>query len=133
MLGQWMLDTNTVSNILKGNPAPLSRLTKVSMFDVCISAVTEGELLFGLAKRPAATRLHHIVHEFLRRVEVMPWDSAAATAYGALRARQEDAGKIVGALDLLIAAHAVSLDCILVTGDGGFGKIDRLKIEDWAK
>ena len=126
-----MLDTNTVSNILKGHPAALDRLRKVSMPDVCISAVTEGELLFGLAKRPAATRLHHIVHEFLRRVEVMPWDSAAAAAYGALRARQEDAGKIIGALDLLIAAHALSLDCVLVTSDGGFGKIDCLKTEDW--
>jgi len=128
-----MLDTKTVSNIIKGHPGALDRLSKVPMPNVCISVITEGELRFGLAKRPAATRLHHIVHEFLRRVEIMPWDSVTATAYGALRARLEGAGKIVGSMDLLIAAHALSLDCTLATSDGGFDKIDNLMIEDWTK
>ena len=128
-----MLDTNTVSHILKGHPTALDRVSRVAMTDVCISVITEGELRFGLAKRPAATRLRHIVQEFLRRVEIMPWDSGTATAYGVLRAQLEGSGRIVGTLDLLIAAHAISLDCTLATSDGGFDKIENLKTENWAK
>ena len=128
----FMLDTNTVSHILKGQHCAVDRLSKRSIQEVCISAVTEGELLFGLAKRPDATRLHMIVKEFLRHVEIMPWDSAAAATYGSLRAGLESTGKTVGSLDLLIAANALSLDCILATSDGGFDKIDSLKSENWA-
>jgi tRNA(fMet)-specific endonuclease VapC len=130
---RWMLDTNTVSSILKAHPGALGRLSRAAMTDVSISVITEGELRFGLAKRPAAARLHHIVLEFLSRVEIMAWDSAAAAAYGALRARLEGVGKRVGALDLLIAAHALSLGCTLATSDGGFEKIDQLKVEDWTR
>src|ERR1700757_430178 len=126
-----MLDTNTVSHIVKGHSRALARLAKVPMTDVCVSAITEGELRFGLAKRPQATRLHHIVHQFLQRVEIKPWDSTTATAYGALRAALEGIGKVVGALDLLIGAHAMALGCKLITNDAGFGKIGNLKIEDW--
>ena len=127
----FMLDTNTVSHIVKGNSRVLARLAKVHMSDICISAITEGELRFGLAKRPQATRLHHIVHEFLQRVEIKPWDSTTAIAYGNLRAALEGGGNVVGALDLLIGAHAMALGCKLITNDAGFGKIRNLKIEDW--
>lgn len=127
----WMLDTNTVSHILRGHPRALERLSQTPMSNLCISVITEGELRFGLAKRPHATRLSHIVHEFLQRVEVRPWESSTAIAYGALRANLENAGKIVGALDLLIASHALELECTLVTNDGDFNKIAHLKTEDW--
>ena len=126
-----MLDTNTVSHIVKGHERALARLAKMPMSEVCISAITEGELRFGLAKRPKATRLHHIVNEFLQRVAIKPWDSTTAVAYGTLRAALEGSGKTLGALDLLIAAHAIALDCKLITNDAGFGKIEQLKIEDW--
>lgn len=126
-----MLDTNTVSHIVKGNERALARLTAIPMSQVCISAITEGELRFGLAKRPQATRLHRIINEFLQRVEIKPWDSATAIAYGTLRSTLEGSGKKIGALDLLIATHAIALDCILITNDAGFGKIRQLKIEDW--
>ncbi len=127
----FMLDTNTVSHILKGHSNALERLAKVPMTDVCVSAITEGELRFGLAKRPQATRLQHIVHEFLQRVEIKPWDSTAAITYGALRASLEGVGKVVGALDLLIAAHAIALNCKLITSDAGFSKIGNLESVDW--
>lgn len=127
----WMLDTNTVSHIVKGHPRVLQRLSQTPMTRLCISAITEGELRFGLAKRPQATRFHHIVHEFLKRAEVRVWDSATAIAYGDLRAALESAGKGVGALDLLIAAHALAADRTLVTNDAGFAKIAHLTTEDW--
>jgi tRNA(fMet)-specific endonuclease VapC len=126
-----MLDTNTVSHIVRGRAPAMARLAKVPMANVCISVITEGEIRFGLAKRPQATRLHQIVHEFFQRVEIKPWDSTTAIVYGNLRAALEGSGKNVGALDLLIGAHALALDCKLITNDGGFGKIGDLKTEDW--
>jgi len=126
-----MLDTNMVSHILKGHHRALERLAQTSMAEVCISAITEGELRFGLAKRPQATRLHRIVGEFLQRVDVRPWNSSTADSYGALRASVEALGKGVGALDLLIAAHAVELSATLVSNDAAFRTVPNLSVEDW--
>ena len=126
-----MLDTNTVSHLIKGNESVAQRLVKIPMASLCISAVTEGEMLFGLAKRPEETRLHRVVREFLRRVDVLAWDTATAEVYGNLRARLEASGKILGSLDLLIGSHAVATNSILVTSDNAFSMIDDLKLEDW--
>ena len=126
-----MLDTNTVSHLINGNESVAQRLVKIPMASLCISAVTEGEMLFGLAKRPEATRLHRVVREFLRRVDVLAWDTATAEVYGNLRARLEASGKILGSLDLLIGSHAVATNSILVTSDNAFHMIDDLKLEDW--
>ena len=90
---RYMLDTNTVSHLLKGHPAVARRLVAVPMTSLCISAITEGELLFGLAKRPAAKQLHLAVREFIRRIDVLPWDSAAAEHYGTVRANMAGQGK----------------------------------------
>ena len=68
----YMLDTNTVSHIIKRQPQAIARLLAVPMHSVCISAITAGELAFGLAKRPQAVALQAAVQEFLRRGEVMP-------------------------------------------------------------
>ena len=88
-------------------------------------------LLFGLAKRPEATRLRRAVSEFLRRVDVLPWDSVAAERYGVLRAGMEGVGRTMGPLDLLIAAHALSAGAVLVTGDRAFGMVPALGVADW--
>jgi len=73
MASLYMLDTNTVSHLIKRQPQAIARLLEVPMRSVCISAITAGELAFGLAKRPQAMALREAVIEFLRRVEVMPW------------------------------------------------------------
>ncbi len=93
--------------------------------------MTEAELLFGLAKRPEATRLHAAVREFLRRVDVLPFDRPASSVYGALRADLERAGTPVAPLDLLIAAHALSADATLVSNEGAFKNIQSLRLVDW--
>ena len=127
-----MLDTNTVSLLLRQHPAVLRQVTAAPMAALCISVITEGELLFGLAKRPAARRLHAAVGEFLRRVEVLPWETAAAERYGLLRAGLERVGKVLGPLDLLIAAHALDRRAVLVTNDRAFGMVQHLDIADWS-
>lgn len=128
---RYMLDTNTVSFLLREHPAVIKRVTQEPMAELCISSVTEGEMLFGLAKRPEAKRLHRAVMEFLLRVEVLPWDSVAAAIYGTTRADLEKRGKIIAPLDLMIASHALSLKLVLVTNDGSFLQMEGLELEDW--
>ena len=128
---RYMLDTNTVSHLLREHPAIARRLVALPMASLCISAITEGELLFGLAKRPAAKQLHVAVREFLRRVDVLPWDSTAAEHYGAVRADMARQGKVLAPLDLLIATHALSVDAVLVTNDRAISQMIHLHIEDW--
>ena len=128
---RYMLDTNTVSYLIKGHPAIARRVVNVPMASLCVSSITQGELLFGLAKRPDAKRLHTAVREFLLRVDVLPWDSAIAECYGAVRADMERQGKILGPLDLLIATHALGVGAILVANDQAFCQVVGLLIEDW--
>ncbi|WP_396437723.1 type II toxin-antitoxin system VapC family toxin [Limnohabitans sp.] len=127
----YLLDTNTVSYLIKRHPQVTQHLLAVPMHSVCISAITAGELAFGLAKRPEAVALKAAVNEFLRRVEVLPWDAAVAQTYGALRAQMQSKGKPLAALDMQIAAHAVHVNATLITSDHAFLHIDQLLVEDW--
>jgi tRNA(fMet)-specific endonuclease VapC len=129
---RYLLDTNTASYIIKGNmPRVRERLLKVPMAQVSISTVTEGELRFGVARRPEAVRLEIAVEEFLMRVEILPWDSEAARHYAQVRAALEREGNPMGNLDMMIAAQALAAQAVLVTHDRVFRRIGHLKIEDW--
>jgi tRNA(fMet)-specific endonuclease VapC len=134
MLARYLLDTNTVSYIIKGNiPRVRERLVQTPMAQVAISVITEAELLFGIARRPEAERLKVAVEEFLLRVEVLPWDSEAARHYANVRATLERAGTSMGNLDLMIAAHTLAAEAVLVTNDRAFGRVKQLQMEDWTK
>jgi tRNA(fMet)-specific endonuclease VapC len=131
---RYLLDTNTASYIIKGNmPHVRERLLKVPLSQISISAVTEAELLFGAAHLPEAVRLKTAVDEFLLRVDRLPWDSVAAQQYARLRAVLERDGAAMGNLDLMIAAHALATDAVLVTHDRAFRRVKDLLIEDWTK
>ena len=128
---RYMLDTHMVSRLLKKDPMATQRAREVPIDSLCISAITEGELLFGLAKRPEATLLHMAAREFLRCVDVLPWDEAVAELYAHTRAALERQGKTLAPLDLLIASHAESLGSVLVTNDQAFRLMTGLRVEDW--
>lgn len=128
----YLLDTNTVSHALRGHPKVLSRMTEVPMTSLGISVVTEAELLFGLARRPEAVRLQALVDEFLRRVDVLPWDRDCAARYGRLRAAMGERGKTLAPLDLLIAAQAQARNAVLVSNDQAFAHCEGLAWEDWS-
>jgi tRNA(fMet)-specific endonuclease VapC len=131
---RYLLDTNTASYIIKGNiPRVRERLLKVPMAQVAISAVTEAELRFGVVRRPEAAQLKIAVGEFLLRVESLPWDSEAAQQYASVRAALERAGEPLGNLDMMIAAHALAAQAVLVTNDRAFRRVKHLKTEDWTK
>ena len=128
---RYMLDTNTVSHLVKQHPNVVQHVVGVPMFSLCVSAITAGELLYGLARRPDAGRLQAAVSEFMRRVDVLPWDFSAAERYGIVRATLDRAGKPLGSLDVLIAAHALAVGAVLVTNDRAFNQVAQLRIEDW--
>ena len=134
MTSRYLLDTNIASYVIKGNiPAVRRRIVQVPMAQLAISAVTEGELRYGAARRPDAARLQTIVDEFLLRMTILPWDSQAAQHYGQIRAALEREGQPMGNLDTMIGAHALALGAVLVTNDQAFTRIKELKIEDWTK
>lgn len=128
----YMLDTNTVSYLIKGRLEKEHRFKVNSISDFCVSAITEGELLFGVMRRQGADRLELLVRQFLRRIEVLPFDSDTAGRFALLRVEMERRGKALTALDMLIAAHALAVDAVLVTSDRAFSHVPGLKIENWA-
>ena len=126
-----MLDTKTISYLVKQHPSVARHVVGVPMTSLCMSAITASELLYGLAKRPDAVRLRAVVTEFMRRVDILPWDFSAAERYGMVRAELERTGNSLGSLGVLIAAHALTVGAVLVTNDRTFSQIAQLQIEDW--
>lgn len=126
-----MLDTNTVSFIIRNHPVVIQHMVSIPPSSVFISAITEGELRFGLEKRPEAKRLFMAVQEFLRCVDILPWSSSVAKTYAAVRAKMENNGSVLSSLDMLISAHAISVKYILVSNDKAFIQVPNLKLEDW--
>lgn len=128
-----MLDTNIVSHAVRQHPAVLLNIARVPVESICISAISAGEISFGLARQLRPHRLHVAMNEFLRRVEVLPWNQQVAEAYGPLRAELERSGRILAPLDLLIAAHALAVGAVLVTNDQAMLRLTSLETQDWTR
>jgi tRNA(fMet)-specific endonuclease VapC len=131
----YLLDTNTISYIAKGNsPAARAHLVSLRAGEaLCISAITEAELRYGLAKRPQAHALRGAIENLLLKLRILPWGSNEAAAYGTLRAGLEAAGRMISELDLQIAAHAIAIGAVLVTNDKALARIKDLHgTENWA-
>jgi tRNA(fMet)-specific endonuclease VapC len=132
----YLLDTNTVSFLINGRSREVRRHyveAESQSARIAISAITEAEALFGLAKKPEATRLRANFDRFLAVIEVLPWDSVAARAYGDLRAALSASGKSLALMDLLIASHAIAAGATMVTHDKALLKAGgSLRAVDWA-
>ncbi len=129
-----MLDTNTVSYIVRGkSPAARDKLHKLQGDETgCISVITEAELRYGTSKQAPRSQIQSSARiaalaALFDKLRILPWGSAEALIYGELRAKLERAGKVLGNLDMLIAAHAISADATLVTRDKAFSQIDDLR------
>lgn len=129
--GLHMLDTNVIIDAARGEGVARRRLSAFSRADVAISALTEAELLFGIAKREVGTRYADATVSLMSWLRVLPWDSQAARAYAVLRLGQQALGKPLGRVDLLIAAHALAMDAVLVSRDRAFIQVPSLKLEAW--
>jgi tRNA(fMet)-specific endonuclease VapC len=131
-----MLDTNTASYIIKGSPPEVrQRLAALTMSSIVMSVVTQAELLYGLARKGHPPGLARVMRELALRVQVLPWDSKVAEVYGDLRASCAARGIVLGALDMMIAAHAMAAKATLVTHDKAFGLVsdEALVLEDWVQ
>jgi len=132
---KYLLDTDTFSEMARGrNPALEAHLAHRSLADMALSAITVGEVQFGLLGLPLATRLLARTRELLAGIACLSVDQAVALRYGEVRAYLARSGQPIGPNDHWIAAHASSLDLTLVTGNiGEFSRVPKLRLENWLR
>jgi tRNA(fMet)-specific endonuclease VapC len=130
---QFMLDTNICIYVIKRQPeSVLKKFTAFAVGDLGLSIVTLAELEYGIARSSQTGKNRTALEEFVSPLEVAAFDREAASVYGNIRAAVERRGNPVGSMDLLIAAHAVSLDVPLVTNNvKEFRRIPELRVENW--
>ena len=128
-----MLDTNICIYIIKQKPeSVLERLSGFSVGDLGISVVTLAELEYGATKSSQSARNHEALEQFISPLQVALFDRQATIAYGRIRTFLEKKGRLIGSMDLLIAAHAVSLDVRLATNNiKEFRRVPGLSVENW--
>lgn len=131
---KYFLDTNICIYIInKRPPALIARFTRFEPYEIGISAIGVSELEYGVAKSNYPERNRQRLDGFLRPFEVVPYDRAAARAYGLVRAALDRSGELIGREDLLIAAQALANDFTLVTNnEREFLRVPDLKVENWA-
>lgn len=129
---RYLLDTNTCIYIINRRPAKVfQRFAGLHIGEIAISSITGAELAFGVAKS-GSQRNHHALDKFLAPLEILPFDEAAMRRYGVLRSDFERRGTPIGALDLLIAAHALALNATLVSNNlREFQRVEGLTLENW--
>ncbi len=129
----YMLDTDICIYVLKKHSDKLRHKFKVTK-NICISSVTYGELCFGIENGNNSMREARWkeLNLFTQRLFIEPWDENAAKHYGFIRALLRKQGTPIGNNDLLIAAHARSLDSVMVTNNiREFERVPNLTIENW--
>jgi len=129
----YMLDTDISSYIMKrSDDAVLRKLQTVAVADVCISAISKSELVYGVEVSPRPKQDRAALDAYLRHVEVLEYPGDAAQDYGRIRADLKVRGTMIGGNDLLIAAHACCLGLTLVTNNTReFRRVRGLKMENW--
>ncbi len=132
---KFMLDTNTCIYIIKRKPPDvIERFYQTEISQIGISSITLSELLYGVSKSSKPEQNQIALMQFVAPLEILPYSDEAAQYYGDLRAHLEKHGTPIGSLDMLIAAHALSIACTLVTNnEKEFIRIPNLKIDNWAK
>lgn len=128
-----MLDTNICIYIIKRHPrSVLGRVESHPLGDIGISVITLAELEYGVSKSSNPARNRDALEQFVSPLEVAPFGQPATVAYGKVRASLEKKGNPIGSMDLLIAAHAVSLGIRLVTNNvREFKRVPGLRVENW--
>ena len=127
----YLLDTDTVSHIVRNHSKVIKNLIKHEDDEICISAITNAELFYGLEKK-GSDRLFNEVRSIIGKCSIIDFDKSQSELYGKIRAKLEKAGSPLGDMDMLIAAAALSTGAILVSHNKKhFSKIKGLKVEDW--
>ncbi len=130
-----MLDTDICSYIIRERPLQVfEHFKKIEMEQLYISVVTYAELIYGVEHSSSKKVNRPIIDDFVRHLSILSWDEKAAEHYGTIRAFLRAEGNMIGAMDLMIAAHARSRKMTLVTNnDKHFKRVPKLTVENWAK
>jgi tRNA(fMet)-specific endonuclease VapC len=111
----------------------LNKIIKQRIGDIGISTITLSELHYGIEKSQYKEKNLEALTGFLLPFEIVPFDDMAAQTYGSIRTALEHLGKLIGSMDMLIAAHALSLGLTLITNNTReFSRVEKLSIADWA-
>jgi tRNA(fMet)-specific endonuclease VapC len=131
---RYLLDTNIVSDLVRNPQGKVAqRIRKVGEAQVCTSIIVAAELRYGAAKK-GSPRLSAQMEAVLGALAVLPFETPADATYGRLRTRLEQAGKPIGANDLLVAAQALALGCTIVTdNEKEFAHVRNLPRENWRR
>ena len=130
---RYMLDTNICIYLIKRQPREMiDKFQGIAPGKIAISSVTVAEMMYGVAKSQHKEKNKSALESFLAPLEIVDFDFKAAQHYGTVRIDLEKMGTPIGAYDLMIAAHALSLDLVLVTNnEREFQRISDLIIENW--
>lgn len=130
----YLLDTNAVSEIANDAYGAVGTRARLVGYDrLCTSVLVVAEIRYGIAKRPSK-RLEDRMERVLGAMTVHAFVPPAETIYGTLRADLESNGRVIGQMDMLITAHAIALDCILVTDNvDEFARVPGLRVENWLR
>ena len=129
-----MLDTNICIYLIKQKPASvLAHFEQYALGEIGISSISVAELQFGVSNSQKQQQNQTALDLFLAPLEIVDFDVRAAQVYGRIRAHLAQQGSPIGAYDMLIAAHAQSLDVTLVTNNlREFSRVPKLRLENWA-
>jgi len=129
----YMLDTNICIYIIKQKPINvINRFRQLPISSIAISSITLSELEYGVMKSSQPDQNQIALSQFVAPLDILPYGDNAAQYYGTIRAFLEKQGTPIGALDMLIAGHALSVNCTLVTNnEKDFSRVPELQIENW--
>lgn len=131
---KYMLDTNICIYTIKNKPEAVRQTFVTHDGQMCVSTVTQMELIYGAEKSLFPTKNLKTVEGFLARLDVKGFDSAAAAHTGQIRAELAKAGRPIGPYDQMIAGHARSLGLIVVTNNvGEFSRVSGIRVENWVE
>lgn len=131
----YMLDTDICSYIIRERPMKVfEHFETLKMDQLCISVVTYAELIYGVEHSSSKKINKSIVDQFVKHLSIIDWDKKSAEHYGNIREFLQGKGNVIGAMNMMIAAHARSQKMILVTNnEKHFQRVPKLKVENWAK
>jgi len=130
---KYLIDTNICIYLMNQHPPQvLEKFRKVGVGEIAVSSVTVSELYYGAQKSKKIKQNIKRIEEFIYPFDVLSYDESASKEYGKIRAYLERKGQVIGPLDILIAAHALSMNLILITNNiKEFRRVKSLPVENW--
>lgn len=131
---RFLLDTNILIALTRERPGLAERLSGYSSSSIILSSVVVAEIEYGIAKSARPEHNRRVFDLLLAHFNILPFDANAAQHYGPIRATLERQGKLIGPYDLMIAAHAIAVDAVLVTDNQQeFNRVAGLTTENWLR